>query len=125
MTSDTATCTRCKSTFVLTAGKARRGCRYCNDCLNAFNRDYRARRRAVGNIFRDKSPDPIKERARRTLASEVRAGRIKRMPCEVCGEPNAHAHHPDYARPYEVRWLCPFHHTEVHRNENASLNVWP
>lgn len=30
--------------------------------------------------------------------------------CEVCGVPNAHAHHDDYSKPMEIRWLCKSHH---------------
>jgi hypothetical protein len=34
---------------------------------------------------------------------------------EVCGDPDAHAHHEDYSKPLEVRWLCTQHHNEAHR----------
>jgi hypothetical protein len=36
-------------------------------------------------------------------------------PCEVCGALPTHAHHDDYSRPLEVRWLCPLHHRQEHR----------
>jgi hypothetical protein len=41
-------------------------------------------------------------------------GRLERLPCEVCGRTPAHAHHENYGRPLEVRWLCPWHHREEH-----------
>jgi hypothetical protein len=43
----------------------------------------------------------------------VARGTIIPQPCFVCGA-EAEAHHPDYARPRDVVWLCPDHHREVH-----------
>lgn len=45
-----------------------------------------------------------------------RLGFIVPQPCEVCGE-KAEAHHPDYDRPGEVRWLCRKHHRRIHARE--------
>ena len=46
----------------------------------------------------------------------IASGHIKKQPCEICGAEPAHAHHDDYTRPLKVRWLCPIHHSEWHRN---------
>jgi hypothetical protein len=35
--------------------------------------------------------------------------------CEVCGAAKVEAHHDDYTKPLEVRWLCRKHHAEHHR----------
>ena len=48
-----------------------------------------------------------------TLAHN-RARVLERQPCEVCGE-KAEAHHPDYSKPLDVRWLCKRHHMIEHR----------
>jgi hypothetical protein len=58
--------------------------------------------------------DYVKVKARETLRVEVREGRIKRGACEICGEPSAEAHHPDYAKPLDVIWLCGVHHRVEH-----------
>lgn len=29
------------------------------------------------------------------------------------------AHHDDYSKPFNVRWLCPQHHREWHKNNEA------
>lgn len=58
---------------------------------------------------------PEKYKARRKLTYELEIGRIKRMPCEICGSKKSHAHHHDYDKPLDVQWLCPKHHYEVHR----------
>jgi hypothetical protein len=45
----------------------------------------------------------------------VRYGKLIRKPCEVCGATKRiHAHHDDYDRPLDVRWLCASHHLEAH-----------
>jgi hypothetical protein len=48
--------------------------------------------------------------ARERVRRKVRSGDLVPHPCEVCGDANAQAHHPDYARPLDVRWLCRAHH---------------
>jgi hypothetical protein len=55
-----------------------------------------------------------KIRARYAIADAIRRGRMKRQPCQVCGAPETHAHHHDYARKRDVIWLCPRHHGEIH-----------
>ena len=57
---------------------------------------------------------PEKWSARTTLKNEVASGRIKRLPCEVCGETKTEGHHDDYSKPLEVRWLCTYHHKQHH-----------
>jgi ribosomal protein S27AE len=45
--------------------------------------------------------------AQNKLNYAVRTGRMSRLPCEVCGtDEKVHAHHSDYSKPYDVRWLC-------------------
>lgn len=50
-------------------------------------------------------------KARRAL----KRGILVKAPCEVCGDPRSEAHHDDYSKPLEVRWLCVRHHHAVHR----------
>lgn len=57
--------------------------------------------------------DPQKPRARNAVACALRDGRLVRKPCEVCGRV-AEAHHEDYLRPLDVKWLCKRHHRAVH-----------
>lgn len=54
-----------------------------------------------------------KRRARRLINEAVQKGIIEREGCEQCGA-RAHAHHPNYARPLAVIWLCPIHHRREH-----------
>lgn len=57
---------------------------------------------------------PKRVAARQKVQKALASGDITRQACEVCGEPSAEAHHDDYTKPLEVRWLCKKHHTELH-----------
>lgn len=57
--------------------------------------------------------EPEKHRARVALNRAVMDGKISKQPCH-CGEPKAQAHHDDYSKPLDVRWLCVKHHNEAH-----------
>jgi hypothetical protein len=58
--------------------------------------------------------DPEKVRARRILMQAKLRGKVTPQPCEVCGATKIEAHHDDYSKPFEVRWLCRVHHTAIH-----------
>lgn len=57
---------------------------------------------------------PERVRANRVVARELRAGRLMRLPCEVCGNEKTVAHHSAYDMPLAVTWLCQPHHTAAH-----------
>jgi len=57
--------------------------------------------------------NPEKRKAHIMVNNAVRDGRLVRQGCEVCGE-KSHAHHDDYSKPLEVRWLCATHHMRLH-----------
>jgi len=59
---------------------------------------------------------PFKKKASEMVNNAVRDGKIQRQPCEKCGNPKAQAHHDDYSKPLDVRWLCTAHHAEWHRH---------
>ena len=60
--------------------------------------------------------NPLKRAAHIACGNAIRDGRIKRQPCEVCGSEKAQAHHDDYSKPLDVRWLCTTHHAEWHKH---------
>ena len=61
--------------------------------------------------------NPHRKKANTAVSNAIRAGRLVRQPCEVCGEIKVHGHHDDYSKPLEVRWLCVTHHVEHHNIE--------
>lgn len=59
----------------------------------------------------------FKENSRRMARYAIRKGYLIRQPCEVCStEIDVQAHHDDYSKPLDVRWLCRKHHREHHKN---------
>jgi hypothetical protein len=62
-------------------------------------------------------------RANLAVFHAVRRGDLVRQPCEVCGNPKSEAHHPDYARPLDVMWLCRSHHIQWHHKHGPGKNA--
>jgi hypothetical protein len=51
-------------------------------------------------------------------------GDLSPKPCEVCGTTvRVQAHHEDYDRPLDVRWLCQLHHKARHKEIGKPLTV--
>lgn len=58
--------------------------------------------------------EPVKYAANVAVGNAIRDGRLVKKPCEICGTTErVEAHHDDYSRPLDVRWLCFFHHRTV------------
>lgn len=66
---------------------------------------------------------PEKNIARAAVANAVRGGRIVRpSSCESChgADRSITAHHDDYSRPLDVRWLCTACHGAAHKALNEA-----
>lgn len=63
---------------------------------------------------------PQKRKAQYAVGNAIRDGKLFKQPCEKCFNPKAQAHHDDYNKPLEVRWLCVKHHNEHHVKERES-----
>jgi hypothetical protein len=85
--------------------------------------------------IKEKYPDP-KEAFRKAQAKAmyqvmcaIRKGTLKRTNCEKCESSiRIHAHHDDYNRPLDVRFLCIKCHADFHRKHKAiydKLNYEP
>jgi hypothetical protein len=59
--------------------------------------------------------------ARNAVSNAIRDGRLHRRPCEVCGHEDTQAHHDDYSKPLEVRWMCFQHHREIAHGQIVEL----
>jgi len=44
-----------------------------------------------------------------------RRGKLVPQPCEKCAAEKVEAHHDDYDKPLQVRWLCRSCHVEHHQ----------
>ena len=70
--------------------------------------------------------NPIKKSATTELNNKVRDGQIiKPEECSACycKPKRIHGHHDDYAKPLEVRWLCPSCHKKWHRENGEGRNA--
>lgn len=67
------------------------------------------------------------DKAQKAVYSAIRGGRLVAQPCEQCsangvmkdGRSEVQAHHDDYNKPLEVRWLCQACHHEWHKVNTA------
>lgn len=116
-------------TLICECGKIKTSTRkfYCEECIviRKLNRNREAARKRRKLLKQDGFilPAPrltdnekvIRKAARDYLNRLVKQGIVKRLNCEVCGsDKNIEAHHEDYERPLDVKWLCRVHHDEHH-----------
>jgi len=79
-----------------------------------FNRPSRKKQQRKYQQERRKK-HPKKYKAHYLTSNAIRDGRLIPQPCEVCGTTNnVQAHHDDYNKPLNVRWLCFSHHRQEH-----------
>jgi ribosomal protein S27AE len=80
---------------------------------------YRVPRTEDCTLSSEELPRLVKQRrAHSAVALGLKDGTLQQEPCELCGEPVTVAHHDDYDKPLDVRWLCASHHTLVHNAVN-------
>ena len=109
----------------------------CKECrkekVRAYRLDnieyYRAYDRKRGNRlpegyqkeYRDKYPNKYK--AKTMVNNAKRDGKLFEEPCEICKATEyVHAHHDDYLKPLNVRWLCAAHHKQWHVKHGEAKN---
>jgi Rps23 Pro-64 3,4-dihydroxylase Tpa1-like proline 4-hydroxylase len=132
------TCTKCLKKKKLNefhkATKFKDGLHYrCKDCAKRAHKKwykeniktisekemlrYRSKKRKSQLATSKKNANkkhPEKNRARQSLYKALKSGKIKKKPCEFCGNKKVEGHHDDYLKPLIVRWLCRSHHLQVH-----------
>lgn len=74
----------------------------------------RARDIAMRN---QKIKNPHKIKARWLVHGALETGKLVKSPCEKCGNTKVQAHHDDYSKPLDVRWLCHPCHCKEHGHE--------
>ena len=83
-----------------------RGCRHRNGYLKEYKKRF-----------------PNKYKAGNIVSNAIRDKKLFKKPCEECGTAeHIHAHHDDYSKPLNVRWLCAAHHKQWHDEHGEAIN---
>lgn len=82
--------------------------KYCRECANAYMQHWR-------KVHPKDEMDKFKAIVRSKTKMRIKRGLLIKYPCEICGKKEVEAHHEDYNKPYEVRWLCREHHRDLHK----------
>ena len=113
----------------------------CPDCLKQRDRsrpNAKERNKRFKNAEKERLKDPKKREERNAIKAKwieknhikraahiitgnaIRDGKLMKRPCEICNNIKAEAHHDDYEKPLEIRWLCKKHHVEHHKQEREN-----
>ena len=110
----------------------------CKDCskkdsINNRNKNidkYREYDRKRGNrqdksyIKEYRKKYPKKHKAQNLVNNNVRNGNLHKEPCCICGSnKNIVAHHDDYDKPLNVRWMCQACHVSWHKKNGEGANA--
>ena len=130
----TAACKSCLSEY----DKTRANLKHRVDARAAYQKTdagvtavYRAKKKyaeshrtdAAKRLIEYRKNNPAKARAHDLVSYAKKIGHLSPEPCQICGSTkNIHAHHDDYAKPLNVRWLCASHHKQWHRDNGEALN---
>lgn len=128
---------RCRDCpFEAAASEFPKGKPRCWNCQRAYDRERdrlphrRARQQQMTPARRETvrraklkwlQRNPEKNRAQSAVNYHIERGNILREPCEGCGAEKAEAHHDDYSKPLEIRWLCRGCHAGHHVRERSAL----
>lgn len=94
-------------------------CKVCHRKIarESFRKQYTGSRRLVllerGRKRYAQNPRPA--RVGYIVWAAIACGKLVRLPCEECQVEPAQAHHDDYDKPLDVRWLCGSCHSLLHR----------
>jgi len=91
---------------------------WCKECYRKLNRtEYRKkynRSWIVKNGYARKGKGKLRKHIKYLVSKAIKNGELKKQPCEECGDMKVQAHHDNYNKPLEVRWLCQKHHIVEH-----------
>jgi len=89
----------------------------------ACKKHYQENKEAYRKRSRSYAKNSVKAKAKAAANYAVKTGKLIRQPCEKCGAEKTDAHHDDYAKPLQVRWLCRGHHIAWHAEFGEAPNA--
>lgn len=113
---------------------------YLNKCKECNKKDVRGNRKEKVSHYREydrlrgnritkekrkewEEKNPAKRHAQTLINNLLRANKISKQPCEECKSTTyIHAHHDDYSKPFDIRWLCAAHHSQWHKKFGEAKN---
>jgi len=99
---------------------------YCVKCASEWRRNYinsnpkvkEKLNESAKERYKNNTEEQFKVYVRGLTYKAIKNGYLVRQACEKCSATeNVDAHHDDYMKPLDVRWLCRKHHAEHHKNE--------
>jgi hypothetical protein len=118
--------------YLCASCKSKRIRERATDADRALRNEHERNRRATRPAYRDSlrenetryaKANPRKGAAHVAVYQAIKQGKLTRLPCEACGAANSEAHHDDYAKKLDVRWLCPRHHRAWHAEHGEGANA--
>lgn len=91
------------------------------DRIRNYDRN-RGNRQTIEQVREYRKKNPNKYKATCMVNNAIRDGKLFMEPCQICGCEKTHAHHDDYMKPLNVRWLCAIHHKSWHIANGEGLN---
>ena len=58
----------------------------------------------------------LRKQVAQSVCNAIRDKKMTRLPCCICNSLKSQGHHEDYAKPFEVQWLCAKHHAARHQH---------
>ena len=96
----------------------------CMECCSnrKRNRPYNGeKQREYQKEYNIKPENKIKILAHTLVRKAIKTGELIKENCEICGK-IADAHHDNYSKPLDVRWLCRKHHKKYHAKLKVLTN---
>jgi len=83
----------------------------------------RGNRHKKGYIKDYRERFPKKYKAHCLVNNAIRDKKLFKDACVICGNTETvRAHHDDYDRPLNIKWLCAAHHKQWHEKNGEALN---
>lgn len=113
---------------------------HVNKCKECNKNDVRSNRLVKINYYREYDKNrgsrqgssyckeyrkkyPNKYKAHTMIKNAIRSKKLVPESCCMCGaQENTHAHHDDYSKPLNIRWLCPSCHRYWHLINGEAIN---